>query len=41
MAAVFLGPAGREEYYDWAVVRYWQIFYQFWCQSDAAGNLPN
>ena len=21
-------------------MRYWQIFYQFWCQSDAAGNLP-
>lgn len=31
---------GREEYYEWAVVRYWRIFYQFWCQSDAAGNLP-
>ena len=34
------GCPGREEYYDWAVVRYWKIFYQFWCQSDAAGNLP-
>ena len=36
----FSARPGREEYYDWAVVRYWQIFYQFWCQSDAAGNLP-
>ena len=40
MAAILLGPFRREEYYDWAVVRYWKIFYQFWCQSDAAGNLP-
>jgi len=36
----FSARPGREEYYDWAVVRYWRIFYQFWCQSDAAGNLP-
>ena len=36
----FSARPGREEYYDWAVVRYWKIFYQFWCQSDAAGNLP-
>lgn len=36
----FSARSGREEYYDWAVVRYWKIFYQFWCQSDAAGNLP-
>lgn len=36
----FSARTGREEYYDWAVVRYWKIFYQFWCQSDAAGNLP-
>ena len=36
----FSARPGREEYYEWAVVRYWRIFYQFWCQSDAAGNLP-
>ena len=36
----FSARPGREEYYDWAVVRYWKIFYQFWCQSDAAGILP-
>ena len=35
----FSARPGREEYYDWAVVRYWKNFYQFWCQSDAAGNL--
>lgn len=36
----FSAQPGREEYYEWAVVRYWKLFYQLWCQSDAAGNLP-
>ena len=35
----FAARPGREEYRQWATVRYWQLFYQFWCQSDAAGNL--
>ncbi|MDD4850700.1 MAG: glycosyltransferase family 2 protein [Gemmiger sp.] len=24
--------------YEWAVVRYWQLFYLFWCLAGAAGN---
>ena len=26
------------ELYAWAVVRYWQLFYLFWCLAGAAGN---
>lgn len=31
---------GREDYRRWATVWYWRVFYQFWCQAGAAGNLP-
>ena len=27
------------EYRQWATLWYWRVFYQFWCQSGAAGNL--
>lgn len=36
----FASRPGREEYRRWATVWYWRVFYQFWCQSGAAGNLP-
>lgn len=36
----FASRPGRDTYRQWATVRYWRIFYQFWCQSGAAGNLP-
>lgn len=35
----FASRPGREEYRRWATVWYWRVFYQFWCQSGAAGNL--
>lgn len=35
----FAGRPGCEEYRQWATLWYWQVFYQFWCQSGAAGNL--
>lgn len=34
----FATRPGQEEYLRWATVRYWRIFYQFWCQAGAAGN---
>ena len=36
----FASRPGREEYRQWATVWYWRVFYQFWCQSGTAGNLP-
>ena len=30
----------RPDYRQWATVWYWRVFYQFWCQAGAAGNLP-
>ena len=35
----FAGRPGYEKYRQWATLWYWQVFYQFWCQSGAAGNL--
>ena len=37
----FASRPGREEYRQWATVWYWRVFYQFWCQSGTAGNLPD
>ena len=36
----FAAKPDRTEYQQWATACYWRLFYQFWCQSDAAGNLP-
>lgn len=36
----FASRSGFEEYRHWATVWYWRVFYQFWCQAGAAGNLP-
>lgn len=36
----FASRPGREEYRQWATVWYWRVFYQFWCQSGTARNLP-
>ena len=35
----FAVQPGRLEYRRWATVWYWRVFYQFWCQAGAAGNL--
>lgn len=35
----FAARPDRQEYQQWATARYWRLFYQFWCQSGAAGNL--
>ena len=35
----FAVQPGRLEYRRWAAVWYWRVFYQFWCQAGAAGNL--
>ncbi len=39
MAAIFSAKPDRTEYQQWATACYWRLFYQFWCQSGAAGNL--
>lgn len=36
----FASRPGFAEYRQWATLWYWRVFYQFWCQSGAAGNLP-
>ena len=35
----FAAQPHRAEYRAWASVWYWRVFYQFWCQAGAAGNL--
>lgn len=35
----FASRPGFAEYRQWATLWYWRVFYQFWCQSGAAGNL--
>lgn len=35
----FAAKPDRTEYQQWATACYWRLFYQFWCQSGAAGNL--
>ncbi|MDD6424153.1 MAG: glycosyltransferase [Subdoligranulum variabile] len=35
----FAAKPDRKEYVQWASVCFWRLFYQFWCQSGAAGNL--
>lgn len=35
----FAAQPHRAEYRAWAGVWYWRVFYQFWCQAGAAGNL--
>ncbi len=35
----FASRTGFAEYRQWATLWYWRVFYQFWCQSGAAGNL--
>lgn len=35
----FASRPGYAEYRQWATLWYWRVFYQFWCQSGAAGNL--
>lgn len=35
----FASRPGFAEYRQWAILWYWRVFYQFWCQSGAAGNL--
>lgn len=35
----FASRPGFAEYRQWGTLWYWRVFYQFWCQSGAAGNL--